>query len=154
LSEIVDLEMKEKAVLLYLTSYGVSILEDMIKKLKIKEKNLTKIIESLKKKDLIKEENNEYESLLKINFEDVVNHQLSGDTVSYKHSGELMPFKISAIKTNKVLDLFNPDEIERKKLYYPYWLIFYDSGGVDVVDGLTGERDDFLSEGSFEELVN
>ncbi len=154
LSEIVDLGMKEKAVLLYLTSYGISTLEDMTKKLKIKEKNLTKIIGSLKKKDLIKEENDEYESLLKINFEDVVNHQLSGDTVSYKHSGELMPFKISTIKTNKVLDLFNPDEIERKKLYYPYWLIFYDSGKVDVVDGLTGERDDFLSEGSFEELVN
>ena len=154
LAEIIDLEMKEKAVLLYLTSYGTSTLEDMNKKLKIKEKNLTKILDSLIEKDLLKEENNEYESLLKINFEDVVNHQLSGDTVSYKHSGELMPFKISAIKTNKVLNLFNPDEIERKKLYYPYWLIFYDSGGMDVVDGLTGERDDFLSEGSFEELTS
>jgi len=154
LSEIINLKMKEKAVLLYLTSYGLSTMEDIVKKLKIKEKDIIKILKSLKEKDLIKEGDNTYESLLKINFEDVVNHQLSDETVSYKHNGELIPFKISSLKTNKVLDIFNPDEIERKKLYYPYWLIFYDNGKVDVVDGLTGERDDFLSEGSFEELVN
>jgi len=154
LPEIVGLKMKEKAVLLYLTSYGISTLEDMTKKLKLKEKNLEKIIETLKEKDLIKEQNKEYESLLKINFEKVVKNPLSGDTVGYKHAGELVPFKISKMSTNKFLDIFNPDEVERKKLYYPYWLIFYDDGKVDVVDGLTGERDDYLSEGSFEELAS
>ncbi len=152
LTEITKLNMKEKAVLLYLTSYGVSTFDDISRKLKINEKELEKMLESLKEKDLIKEENKEYESLIKINFEDIVKHRLSGDTVSYKHAGELVPFKIDKINTNHILDLFNPDEVERKKLYYPYWLIFYDDGKVDVVDALTGERDDYLSEGSFEEL--
>ena len=154
LSEIVGLDMKEKAVVFYLTSYGTSTLDDMSKKLRIKEKDLEKILERLVEKDIIKEENKEYKSLLKINFEEIVKNSLSNETVTYKHAGELIPFKVNEAGTNRILDLFNPDQVERKKLYYPYWLIFYDDGKVDVVDSLTGEKDDYLSEGSFEELTN
>ncbi|MBD3155730.1 MAG: DUF87 domain-containing protein [Candidatus Aenigmarchaeota archaeon] len=151
--EVVGLSRKEKAVLLYLTSYGISTMGEISKKLKINENRLSKIIESLGKKDLIMERGNEYQSLLKINFEDIVKNPLEDDTVDYKHTGQLVDFKVSEKDTNKVLDIFNPDMVDRKKLYYPFWLIFYDDGRVDVVDALTGERDDYLSEGSFEELA-
>lgn len=152
LPEILPLGMKEKAVLLYLTSYGTSTLENISGKLRMDPKKLTKILDSLIEKDLAKEKNKEYTSLLKINFEDVVKHKLSKDTIDYKYSGDLLPFKVKEAKANQVLDLFNPNQVERKKLYYPYWLILYDDGRVDVVDALTGEKDDYLSEGSFEEL--
>jgi hypothetical protein len=123
------------------------------KKLKINENRLRKISDSLRQKDLIKERGEEFESLLSIKFENIVKNPLSDDTVDYKHTGELVDFKVSEKDTNKVLDIFNPDMVDRKKLYYPFWLIFYDDGRVDVVDALTGERDDYLSEGSFEELA-
>jgi hypothetical protein len=152
-SEVVKLDMKEKAVLLYLTSYGISTMGEITKKLKINENRLSKIIDSLRQKDLIKERGEEFESLLSIKFENIVKNPLSDDTVDYKHTGELVDFKVSEKDTNKVLDIFNPDMVDRKKLYYPFWLIFYDDGRVDVVDALTGERDDYLSEGSFEELA-
>jgi transcription initiation factor IIE alpha subunit len=153
LPEIVGLSTKEKAVLLYLTSFGVSTAGEISKKLRIKQKNLYKILSSLVENDLVKEANSEYTSLLNINFEEIVKNPLEDDTVAYKHPGELVPFKIDEKTTTKVLDLFNPDEVERKQLYYPYWLIFYDDGKVDVVDALTGDKDDYLSEGSFEELA-
>lgn len=151
--EVVGLNRKEKAVLLYLTSYGISTMGEISKKLKINENRLNKIIETLGEKDLIMERGDEYQSLLKINFEDIVKNPLEDDTVDYKHTGELVDFKVSERDTNKVLDIFNPDMVDRKKLYYPFWLIFYDDGRVDVVDALTGERDNYLSEGSFEELA-
>ena len=153
ISEVVKLDMKEKAVLLYLTSYGISTMGEISKKLKINENRLDKIIDSLRARDLIKERGEEFESLLNIKFENIVKNPLSDDTVDYKHTGELVDFKVSEKDTNKVLDIFNPDMVDRKKIYYPFWLIFYDDGRVDVVDALTGERDDYLSEGSFEELA-
>ncbi len=153
LPEIVNLGMKEKAVLLYLTSYGISPLNEMSKKLKINQGNLRRIIDSLKEKDLVKDKGQDFESLLSVNFENIIKNPLSDDTVPYKHTGDLVDFKVREKDTNKVLDIFNPDMVEKKKLYYPFWLIFYDDGRVDVVDALTGERDDYLSEGSFEELA-
>jgi len=29
-------------------------------------------------------------------------------------------------------------------VYYPYWFIFYDDGSVEVIDALTGEKDEHL----------
>ncbi|MEM5793309.1 MAG: ATP-binding protein [Candidatus Aenigmatarchaeota archaeon] len=152
LPEIVELKVKEKVVLLYLNSYGNSTFEEMVEKLKIGRTELQKILSILEEKDMIKEENKTYKSLIKINFEEIVKSPLKKDTVTYKHSGELVPFKMNEGYVNRVLSLFSPDAVERKKLYYPYWLIFYDDGKVDVVDALTGERDDFLSEGSFQDF--
>jgi len=153
LTDLLKLNIKEKAVLLYLTSYGVSNSDDMAKKLRINERKLGNIIEKLEGKKLISKENEEFKSNIKLNFEQIIESQIAEDTVSYKYSGEKLPFKIGKLDTNKVLDLLNPDEVERKKIYYPYWLIFYEDGNVDVVDALTGEKDKFLTENFLDELA-
>jgi hypothetical protein len=89
---------------------------------------------------IIKEENN-YESELDLNFEEIIENQISETPVNYKYAEDVLPFKISLASTDKVLDLFNPEAVERKKCYYPYWLIFYEDGSIDAIDALTGEKD-------------
>jgi DNA helicase HerA-like ATPase len=152
LPELLDLKTKEKAVLLYLTTFGISTFEQMQKKLKIKDTELLKILESLEKDKLVEVENKEYKSTLDLNFEEIIENQITEDLVSYNYSGEMIPFKVDMKKTDKVLDLFKPHEVERKKCYYPFWLIFYNDGDVHVVDSLTGLKDKHLSEGSFEDF--
>lgn len=152
LPNLVKLKSKEKAVLLYLTTFGISTFDQMVKKLRIKDNELGKILEFLKKKKLVKTENKEYKSVLDLNFEDIIENQIGEETVGYKYSGDLLPFKVKMKDTDLILDLFNPDEVERKKCYFPFWLIFYNDGNVDVVNSLTGIKDKDLSEGSFEDL--
>jgi hypothetical protein len=145
LSKLLKLDMKEKAVLLYLSTYGMSTFEQVSKRLKISGKHLEKIVSKLEKKDLLVKEDKQFDSNLVLNFEDIMENQISENPVNYKYSGELLPFKIKKSKTNKVLDLFNPNAVERKMIYYPYWFVFYDDGTVDVIDGLSGEKDETLA---------
>ena len=147
LPDLVKLGVKEKAVLLYLTSYGLSTFEKISKRLKINEKDLDMILSELKRKKLVSEENKELKSNLDLNFKEIIENQLSEETVGYKYAGEDLPFRVEKASTNQVLDLFNPDAVERKKCYYPYWLIFYEDGNVDVIDALRGNRDEYLTEG-------
>jgi len=144
LPKLLKLNMKEKAVLLYLTTYGLSPFEKISKSLKISEKDLREILSKLQKKNLVLREDSQYESNLNLNFEDIIEKQISENPVNYKYAGEALPFKIKKSHTNNVLDLFGPEAVERKMCYYPYWFIFYDDGGIDVIDALTGEKDKHL----------
>ena len=65
-------------------------------------------------------------------------------TVAYKYTGEVVQSKVKNDVINKVLDLFNPDGVERKLCYYPYWILFYNNGNVEILDALTGEKDEYL----------
>ena len=141
LSKLLRLDMKEKAVLLYLTTYGLSTFDQMSKRLKISGKDLGNILTGLRRQELVSKEDGEYESNLNLNFEDIIKDQISENPVNYKYSGEVIPFKVRKISTNKVLDLFSPEAVERKMVYYPYWFIFYDDGSVEVIDALSGEND-------------
>jgi len=144
LPRLLRLGMKEKAVLLYLTTYGMSNFENMMKMLKIPERDLSEILTRLQSQELISKEENQYESNLDLNFEEIIENQISESPVNYKYTGDVLPFKISMASMDKVLDLFSPEAVERKKCYYPYWLIFYDDGNFDVIDALTGEKDENL----------
>jgi len=141
LPRLLNLGMKEKAVLLYLTTYGLTNFERMSKRLKIKEKDLSKILEKLQKQGLISKEDENYEGNLDLNFEEIIGNQIPDSPVNYKYAGDLLPFKVKQSSTNRVLDLFGPEAVERKKVYYPYWFIFYEDGSVDVIDAITGEKD-------------
>jgi hypothetical protein len=145
LPKLLRLDMKEKAVLLYLTTYGLSNFEKMMRTLKIQEKDLSEILTKLQGKELIGKEEENYESNLDINFEEIIDSQISETPVNYKYTGDVLPFKVSLVSTDEVLNLFSPEAVERKKCYYPYWLIFYDDGNVDVKDALTGEEDKNLA---------
>jgi len=144
LQKLLRLNMKEKAVLLYLTTYGLSSFERMSKMLKIQEKDLSDILTKLHSQELIGKEEENYESNLDINFEEIIDSQISESPVNYKYTGDVLPFKVSLASTDEVLNLFSPEAVERKKCYYPYWLIFYDDGNVDIIDALTGEKDKTL----------
>jgi len=144
LPRLLRLGMKEKAVLLYLTTYGMSNFENMMKMLKMSEKDLSEILTRLQGQELVSKEENQYESNLNLNFEEIIENQISEPLVNYKYTGDVLPFKISMASMDKVLDLFSPEVVDRKKCYYPYWLIFYDDGNVDVIDALTGEKDERL----------
>jgi hypothetical protein len=144
LPRLLRLGMKEKAVLLYLTTYGMSNFENMMKMLKMSEKDLSEILTNLQGQELVSKEENQYESNLNLNFEEIIENQISEPLVNYKYTGDVLPFKISMVSMDKVLDLFSPEAVERKKCYYPYWLIFYDDGNIDVIDALTGEKDERL----------
>ena len=144
LPKLLRLTMKEKAVLLYLTTYGMSNFEKMTKMLKISEKDLSDILTKLQSQEMIGKEEENYESNLDINFEEIIDNQISENPVNYKYSGDVLPFKVSLASTDQVLNLFSPEAVERKKCYYPYWLIFYDDGNVDIIDALTGEKDKAL----------
>jgi hypothetical protein len=141
LPKLFRLDMKEKAALLYLTTYGLSTFEQMSKRLKIPVKDLDKILSHLRREELVSKEDREYESNLNLNFEDIIKNQISENPVNYKYSGDVIPFKVKKVSTNKVLDLFSPEAVDRKMIYYPYWFIFYDDGTVEVIDALTGEQD-------------
>jgi DNA-binding MarR family transcriptional regulator len=144
LPRLLRLGMKEKAVLLYLTTYGMSNFENMIKMLKMSEKDLSEILTGLQGQELVSKEENQYESNLNLNFEEIIENQISESLVNYKYTGDVLPFKISIASMDKVLDLFSPEAVERKKCYYPYWVIYYDDGNIDMIDALTGEKDDHI----------
>ncbi len=146
LPKLLGLDMKEKAVLLYLTTYGLTNFERISKRLKIKEKDLSKILEKLQKKELISKEDENYEGNLDLNFEEIIENQIPDNPVNYKYAGDLLPFKVKQSVTNGVLDLFGPEAVERKKVYYPYWFIFYEDGSLDAIDAVTGEKDESLVE--------
>jgi DNA-binding Lrp family transcriptional regulator len=141
LPRLLRLGMKEKAVLLYLTTYGMSPFEQISKRLKVSDKDLIEILGRLQRQDLISKEEGQYESNLNLNFEEIIEKQISDNPVNYKYTGETLPFKIKKSNTDEVLDLFSPEAVERKMCYYPYWFIFYDDGTFDVIDALTGEKD-------------
>jgi len=141
LPRLLDLDIKGRAVLLYLTTYGLTNFERISKRLKIKERDLSKILEKLQKQELISKEDENYEGNLDLNFEEIIENQIPDNPVNYKYAGDLLPFKVKQSLTNQVLDLFSPEAVERKKVYYPYWFIFYEDGNVDVIDALTGEKD-------------
>lgn len=145
LPKLLKLKMKEKAVLLFLTTYGLSTLETISRKLRIQEKELKEILTKLQEKGLVTREESQYESNLDLNFEDVLKNQITENPSNYKYSGELLPFKIKESSTNPILDLFSPEAVERKKCYYPYWFIYYDDGSIEVIDGLSGEKDERLN---------
>ncbi len=144
LPKILDLGMKEKAVLLYLTTYGESSMNDISGRLKISERELANIVTKLRALHLVTAENLQLKSKINLNFEDVMDNQLSEPTVSYKYTGEVVQAKIKDDLVEKVLDLFNPDGFEKKLCYYPYWVLFYNNGNVEIVDALTGEKDEYL----------
>jgi len=144
LPKLLNLGMKEKAVLLYLTTYGMSNFEKISKRLRIKETDLSKILGYLQKLELVSKEGENFESDLDLNFEEIIENQIPDNPVNYKYTGDLLPFKIKLASTDQILDLFSPEAVERKKCYYPYWFIFYDDGGVEVIDALTGEKDKHL----------
>jgi DNA helicase HerA-like ATPase len=153
LPKLFKLGMKEKAVLLYLTTYGMSPFEQISKRLKISDKDLTGILSKLHGKDLVSREDGDYESNLNLNFEEIIEKQISESPVNYKYAGELLPFKVKKSTTDKVLDLFSPEAVERKMCYYPYWFIFYDDGSIDAIDALTGEKDKHLMSEDILDLI-
>jgi hypothetical protein len=144
LPRLLNLGMKEKAILLYLTTYGMSNFEKISKRLRIKENDLSRVLDYLQKQKMISTEGENFESDLDINFEEIIENQIPDNPVNYKYAGDLLPFKIKLASTDQVLDLFSPEAVERKKCYYPYWLIFYDDGDIDVIDAITGEKDENL----------
>ena len=154
LPKLLDLDIKEKAVLLFLTTYGLSKFKQISKKLKISEDELKKILSKLINMGLVSREGDEYESNLEVNFEEIIENQLSETPVSYKYAGETLPFKVKRDLTTKVIELFNPEKVEIKKCYYPYWLVFYDDGSVDVIDALSGEKDEYLMVEDILELIS
>jgi len=141
LPRLLSLSMKQKAVLLYLTTYGMSTFEQISKRLKISDKDLKDIIENLERREFISKEDEKYESSLTLNFEDIIEKQINENPVNYKYTGEVLPFKIKKTHTDEVLSLFSPEAVERKMVYYPYWFVFYDDGTYEAIDALTGEKD-------------
>jgi hypothetical protein len=141
LPRLLRLNMKEKAVLLYLTTYGMSTFEQISKRLKISDKDLNDILQKLVGQDFISKEDDKYESNLNLNFEDIIEKQINENPVNYKYTGDLLPFKIKKSHTDEVLSLFSPEAVERKMVYYPYWFVFYDDGTYEAIDALTGEKD-------------
>src|SRR3989338_661028 len=144
LSRLLNLDMKEKAVLLFLTSYGISNFQSISSKLKISEKELMDIMSRLKRLNLVEMELLEFKSNIDLNFEEILEHQISESTVSYRYSGEVIPSKIRRDFLDKILDLFNPNEFENKMCYYPYWIMFHSDGNVEIIDAITGQKDDYL----------
>ena len=144
LPSLLRLDMKKKAVLLFLTTYGMSSAGIISKKLKMSESGVNNILVDLIRQDLVKKDKDIYKSMLNLNFGEIIENQITESTVNYKYSGEMLDFNVTKEDTKKVLDLFRPNAFERKKCYYPYWFIFYDDGNVDIVDALTGKKDKFL----------
>lgn len=149
LPKLFNLEIKEKAILLYLTTYGISTLEQLSKKLKIPDNKVLGIIKSLEERKLITEENEEFRSSLSLNFEEIIEKQITENLVSYKYAGDIIPFKVDRSSTDGVLSLFNPNAVERKMCFYPYWVVFYDDGNIDVIDAMTGDKDEFIIKEDF-----
>jgi hypothetical protein len=42
--------------------------------------------------------------------------------------------------------------VERKIAYYPFWVLFFDDGNVEVVDAVTGEKDSYMKDKMLDKL--
>ena len=144
LTKILDLETKEKAVSLFLTTYGSADFSTIGKKLKINDNELMNILTGLRKKGIVSMDGMQFKSNIKANFEDIIEKQISETPVSYKYSGDVLEPKVKKDIIPKVLDIFNPDAVDKKMAYYPYWLLLLTDGTVEVIDALTGEKDEYL----------
>jgi DNA helicase HerA-like ATPase len=144
LTKILDLETKEKAVSLFLTTYGSADFSTIGKKLKINDNELMNILTGLRKKGIVSMDGMQFKSNIKANFEDIIEKQISETPVSYKYSGDVLEPKMKKDIIPKVLDIFNPDAVDKKMAYYPYWLLLLTDGTVEVIDALTGEKDEYL----------
>lgn len=151
--KVFDLEMKEKAVSLFLTTYGMATFDTISKKLKIKEQELMDILTRLKKKGIISMEGVEFKSNIHVNFEEIFENQITESTVAYKYAGEVISPKIKKEVTTKILDIFNPDAVDRKMCFYPFWILMLSDGTVEIIDALTGEKDEYLKNSSFIENI-
>lgn len=149
LPKIFDLDMKEKAVSLFLTTYGMATFDTISKKLRIKEQELMDILTKLKKMSIISMEGVEFKSNINVNFEEILENQITESTVSYKYAGEIVNPKIKKEITTKILDIFNPDAVDRKMCFYPYWILILSDGTIEIIDALTGEKDDYLKNINF-----
>jgi len=153
ITKILDLEMKEKAVALFLTTYGMASFDTISKKLKIKDTQLMDIIARLKKQGIISMDGMEFKSNINANFEEILENQITETTVAYKYAGDAISPKLKKEIATKILDIFNPDAVEKKLCYYPYWLLILSDGTVEVVDAITGEKDEYLKSSNFIESL-
>jgi hypothetical protein len=144
LTKVFDLETKQKAVSLFLTSYGNADFGTIGKKLRIKDDELMNILTMLKKKGIVSMDGMQFKSNIKANFEDIIEKQINETPVSYKYAGDVLQPKVKKDVIPKVLDIFNPDAVDKKMAFYPYWLLYLSDGTVEIVDALTGEKDEYL----------
>ena len=149
LTKILDFGMKEKAVSLFLTTYGNADFATIAKRLKIKDDELMNILTVLKKRGIVSMDGMLFKSNIKANFEDIIEKQINEQPISYKYAGDVVNHKIKKDILPKILDIFNPDAVDKKSAFYPFWILYLSDGTIEVVDGLTGEKDEYLKTTSF-----
>ncbi|MEM5799737.1 MAG: ATP-binding protein [Candidatus Aenigmatarchaeota archaeon] len=153
LTKVFELDTKHKAVALFLTSYGSTDFSTIRKKLKIKDDELMNILTLLKKKGIVSMDGMLFKSNIKADFEDIIEKQIVEAPMSYKYAGEAIQPKIKKDIIPKVLDIFNPDAVDKKTAFYPFWILYLSDGTIEVVDALTGEKDEYLKNSGFIESI-
>ncbi|MCS7135226.1 MAG: ATP-binding protein [Candidatus Aenigmarchaeota archaeon] len=148
-TKLLELDTKQKAVAIFLTSYGSTDFNTISKRLKIKEEELMDILSFLKKKNIVLMDGMLFKSNLKVNFEEILEKQIQEAPLSYKYTGEVIEPKVKKEIIPKILDIFNPDAVDKKTAFYPFWILVLSDGTVEVVDGLTGEKDEYLKSTGF-----
>ncbi|MFH8080479.1 MAG: ATP-binding protein [Candidatus Aenigmatarchaeota archaeon] len=142
--KLLDLDTKQKAVSIFLTSYGSTDFNTISKRLKIRDEELMEILGTLKKKGIVSMDGLLFKSNIRVNFEEIIEKQISEAPLSYKYGGEVLEPKIKKDIIPKVLDIFNPDAVDKKTAFYPFWVLSLSDGTIEVIDALTGEKEEYL----------
>jgi len=144
--KISGLSMVERAVALYLTTYGESPAPKLAEKLNLGLNTTKKALEELQKNELIATDGFLYKSNINVDFAEVIENQITDDVGPVKDKGELLTYGIEKEKAKSMLSIFQPDYYEIKQCYYPYWVVETGTGDVVVIDALTGKMDDTLAD--------
>jgi hypothetical protein len=142
--KIADLPMKEKAVVLYLTTYGEAPAPKIAEKLNLSLTSVKQTLEGLQKLELVTTDGFLFKSNVSVNFTDVIENQINDELSVLRSKGELLDFNVEKDEAKSILNIFQPDSYEITQCYYPYWIVECEDGDTLIIDALTGKRDDYL----------
>jgi len=144
--KVAGLPMIERAVALYLTTYGESPVARIAEKLNLTLNEARKALDTLKKNNLVVTDGFIYTSKVDADFSEIIENQIRDETTSVKMKGEVLPFNVSKDDAKLILNIFQPDYYEIIQCYYPYWIVECEDGETVVIDAITGKINEKLME--------
>jgi len=144
--KVAGLPMIERAVALYLTTYGESPAARIAEKLNLSLNETRKALDTLKEGKLVTTDGFIYRSNVDADFTEVIENQMKDETTSFKMKGETLPFNVSKDDAKLILNIFQPDYYDIVECYYPYWVVECEDGETFVIDGITGKINEELVE--------
>ncbi len=144
--KILHLSPSQRLVLLYLALIDAAPKATLSQKLDISPTAVDDSIGYLEKEGLIEKKGDSYQSTVAFKNIPPKPYQAQVSEEPIRKSVDGLPFVVPAKDARKVIELWSSIEktISMDQVYYPYWLVEYTEGMKIIIDGMTGDRDQFI----------